>query len=226
MLLSGTMRKSLLLAAVVLTAGLSLWFWNRPAHSKRMYYEISPGGRICEVEDKGRCRDLVSGEGRIAVPYWGIESVGMAVMRVEDGATIQVVVRAMNYFAENGVVRYIAERKNGAPDESFRCAAALMGIQANGPARWAMDHAPSGYFDGGGMVRIEGFHVLAVEVMDDRLFFGTKEVTDEEVRRALDGVELSVIRASCGKGSHVGGLWRLARPKGDRDVEIVPYTVP
>jgi|GEM_PF-5614105 len=74
------------------------------------------------------------------------------------------------------------------------------------------------------MVRIEGFRVLSVEVMDDRLFFGTREVTDEEVRKALDGVELSVIRASFRKGGHLGGVWRLTRLMGNRDVEIVPYT--
>ncbi|RYD29337.1 MAG: hypothetical protein EOP87_18525 [Verrucomicrobiaceae bacterium] len=218
------MRKSLLLVAVVLAVGLLLLFWGWPTNSKRIYYEISSEGRMCEVGNKDRCRDLVSDKGAVAVPYCGAEADGVAVMRVEDGAPIEVVVRAMNHFAENGVARFIFERKDGGPHERFRCVAALMGIQANGPARWAMDHAPPGYFDGGGMVRIEGFRVLSVEVMDDRLFFGTREVTDEEVRKALDGVELSVIRASFRKGSHLGGVWRLTRLRGNRDVEIVPYT--
>lgn len=220
------MKKSLLLSAFVLIVGLSLWLWHRSTENKRMYYEISPTGRMCEVGKKGRCRDLASGKGEIAVPYWEMETDGVAVLRVADGASIEVLFRALNYFSENGVARFVVERKNGASDEKFRVVAALMGIQANGPARWAMDHAPHDYFDGGGMILVESFHILSVRVMDDRLFFGTKEVTDDEVKKALEGVELSVIRASFHGGSQLGGLWRLARLKGDRDVEIVPYFMP
>lgn len=220
---TGKTRWMVAAGIVLLGLVMTVVFWIRAQSEipNSMSYNLLADGRICEIAKPGGCYDLVRKEGKVAVPYWGQEMNGTAILYADDDVSAEMMSESMNYFVDEGVARYVFRRKNGT--ESFSYVVPLMGLGANGPIRQEMDQARDGHFDAGGEIGIGGYTVLSVELMNDRIFFGDQRVSDEMVKGKLTGGKVSAVVVRFRKGSNLFGVWKLVRFMGDDPLEIIPF---
>lgn len=212
---------------VLLVVGLVAVFWIRAKGEipNSMSYQLFSDGRICELGNARGSFDLIRKEGSIAVPYWGMETNGTAILYVEDDVTAEVMVEAFGFFAEKAVPSNVLRRRNEVEGESFAYVVPLMGLGANGPIRQAMDQAKEGHLDAGGEIGLDDYTLLSVELMDDRMFFGNQRMPDEVIRNKLRSASVSAVVVRFREGSNLLGLWKIVR-YNERDLEIIPFGRP